>query len=218
MSANPVSEPALKLRFRPSGPRALLIEVESQRDVLSLYEEIEQRRRAGWRPDVVDVVPGARTVLIDGVADIAGAVTEIRDWALEPRTVREVGTITVPTIYDGPDLAYVARAWQMTTREVVATHTGTDFWVAFNGFAPGFAYLAGLPDELSVPRRSSPRPSVPPGSVGLAGEYSAVYPRSSPGGWQLIGCTDMTLWKDDAQAPGLLTPGMVVRFVEVAPG
>ena len=103
----------------------------------------------------------------------------------------------------------------LTPDEVVAAHTGTPWRVAFAGFAPGFAYLFGGDARLQVSRRSEPRTSVPAGSVGLAGEFSAVYPRSSPGGWQLLGHTDATLWDVDRQPPSLLQPGSVVHFVDV---
>jgi KipI family sensor histidine kinase inhibitor len=89
--------------------------------------------------------------------------------------------------------------------------------VAFGGFAPGFAYLTGGDSRLRVPRRSEPRTTVPAGSVALAGEYSAVYPRSSPGGWQLIGRTDAAIWDLEHDPPALLRPGTWVRFVELEP-
>jgi KipI family sensor histidine kinase inhibitor len=97
--------------------------------------------------------------------------------------------------------------------EVVSAHTATPWRVGFGGFAPGFAYLVGGDPRLEVPRRAEPRPSVPAGAVGLAGRYSGIYPRSSPGGWQLIGHTDAVLFDVDADPPALLQPGMTVRFV-----
>ena len=117
--------------------------------------------------------------------------------------------------YDGPDLDEVARLTGLTHAEVVAAHTGTPWRVAFGGFAPGFAYLVDGDPRLHVPRRERPRPSVPSGSVGLAGEFSGVYPRSSPGGWQLLGTTDAVLWDVDRDPPALLGPGATVRFVDV---
>ncbi len=118
-------------------------------------------------------------------------------------------------VYDGPDLEEVARLTRMTPAEVVAAHTGTAWRVAFGGFAPGFAYLVGGDPRLDVPRRDSSRPKVPAGAVGLAGGYSGVYPRSSPGGWQLLGTTDAVLWDVDRDPPALLAPGSTVRFVAV---
>ena len=93
--------------------------------------------------------------------------------------------------------------------EVVAAHTAAPLRVGFGGFAPGFAYLVGGDERLHVPRRAEPRTKVPAGSVGLAGEFSGVYPRESPGGWQLIGRTDAVLWDVDRDPPALLIPGML---------
>ncbi len=123
-------------------------------------------------------------------------------------------SVEVPTTYDGADLDDVARLWGMTRAEAVATHTGTAFVVAFCGFAPGFAYCTGLPDDLAVPRLDRPRARVPAGSVGLAGEFTGVYPGESPGGWRLIGRTDLRLWDATRDEPALLAPGTRVRFTE----
>ncbi|WP_377323398.1 allophanate hydrolase subunit 1 [Pimelobacter simplex] len=118
-------------------------------------------------------------------------------------------------VYDGPDLAEVAGQTGLSEAEVVAAHTATPWRVAFGGFAPGFAYLVGGDPRLRVPRRAEPRTTVPAGSVGLAGEFSGVYPRASPGGWQLIGRTDVVLWDLDREPPALLAAGATVRFVAV---
>ena len=100
----------------------------------------------------------------------------------------------------------------MDPAQVIAAHTGSPWRVGFGGFAPGFAYLVGGDERLNVPRQSDPRTKVPAGSVALAGEFSAVYPRESPGGWQLIGHTDAVLWDVDRDKPALLIPGMLVQF------
>jgi KipI family sensor histidine kinase inhibitor len=128
---------------------------------------------------------------------------------------RQQSAVEVPTRYDGPDLDDVARLWDMTRHEVVRTHSGTDFVVAFCGFAPGFAYCTGLPAGRAVSRLPSPRPRVPAGAVGLAGEFTGVYPSSSPGGWRLIGRTDLVLWRPEAEPPATLPPGTRVRFTVV---
>ena len=119
----------------------------------------------------------------------------------------------VPVVYDGADLEDVAARWGTDVDEVVARHGGIEFVSAFCGFAPGFAYLAGLPEEYAVPRLDSPRSRVPVGSVGLAGTWCGVYPSESPGGWRLLGHTDLTLWDPDRSEPALLAPGTRVRFV-----
>jgi len=122
--------------------------------------------------------------------------------------------VELPVQYDGEDLSAVAELLGTTADEVVARHTGSLWRVAFCGFAPGFGYLVTDHNRLQVPRRATPRTSVPAGSVGLAGGFSGVYPRSSPGGWQLIGSTDAVLWDPAAERPALLAPGTAVRFVE----
>lgn len=171
--------------------------------------------------DAVDVVPAARTVLLDGVADLAavrelvasresGAGSEPPDAAHHPGGP----LVELPVTYDGPDLADVARRWDVATDEVAGLHAAQEYVVAFCGFAPGFAYCTGLPDRLAVPRHDRPRPRVEAGAVGLAGEFTGVYPTASPGGWRLIGRTATALWRPDEDEPALLAPGTRVRFVD----
>ena len=200
------------MRFLPVGTDALLVEVGDVGEATALFAEA--RRRA---VDAVDVVPAARTVLFDGVPDVERLAADIGSWSLPADLPpSEHPRVEVPTVYDGPDLAVVAEHWKMTPREVVETHVAGDLVVAFCGFAPGFAYCTGLPEGLTVPRRDSPRPSVPPGSVALADAFTGVYPSASPGGWQLIGRTDLTLWDESRDPPATLAPGTRVRFVEVS--
>jgi KipI family sensor histidine kinase inhibitor len=197
--------------IRPCGATAFLLEVD---DVTTAYAAVRAAlEAAGARAD--DVVPAARTILVDGLSGLSADELAAAVLAAAPGASAGAGDVVeVPTVYDGQDLDAVARHWDMTRDEVVATHTSLDLVVAFCGFAPGFAYLSGLPEHLHVPRRESPRPRVPAGSVGLAGEFCGVYPRSSPGGWQLLGRTDLVLWDTDADPPALLGPGTRVRFVE----
>ena len=198
------------MRVLPAGPGAWLLEVD---DVPSAYAAVTAALEAAGA-SATDVVPAARTVLVDGLT--AMSVDELVEAAGTGAAADrgEGELVEVPTTYDGEDLDLVARHWDMTRDEVVATHTGLDLVVAFCGFAPGFAYLSGLPERLHVPRLDSPRARVPAGSVGLAGEFCGVYPRSSPGGWLLLGRTDVTLWDTEADPPALLSPGTRVRFVE----
>lgn len=202
------------MKTLPVGPRALLLECADGDEVAAWHAELVRRRTDGTLA-ATELVPAARTILLDGLADPAALADEINGWA--PAAVAEqAGTtrsVEVPCVYDGPDLDEVAALWGTDRAGVVRRHTGTEFRVAFCGFSPGFGYLTGLPAELAVPRRDSPRPRVPAGSVGLAGEYSGVYPSQSPGGWQLIGRTGLTLFDPDADPPALLTPGTIVRFV-----
>ena len=138
-------------------------------------------------------------------------------WALHETTSADGPRVEIPVSYDGPDLAEVASLSGLPVAEIIRLHSTTEFTVAFCGFVPGFAYLTGLPVELQVPRRRQPRTRVEPGSVGLAGEFTGVYPRATPGGWQLIGRTSATLWDAARSSPALLTPGAQVRFVPVTP-
>jgi KipI family sensor histidine kinase inhibitor len=204
-----------RVRFLPAGPSALLVELDDLDEVFSLSAEVERRRRLGWCPMLVDVVPGGRTLLLDGVDDPAQQAVEISSWPLRP-AVREAGAaVDVPCHYDGPDLAFVATHWGVPEHEVALVHSSLPHRVAFSGFAPGFAYIDGLGARWQVPRRSSPRSSVAAGTVALAATYTGIYPRSSPGGWQLIGRTDLAVWDPDRDPPALLTPGSAVRFVPV---
>ena len=114
---------------------------------------------------------------------------------------------------DGPDLEAVADLHGLRPADVADLHASAPYRVLFLGFAPGFGYLAGLPPSLSTPRRASPRERVPAGSVGIAGEQTAVYPLAMPGGWQLIGRTDAVLFDPTRDPPALLRPGAAVRFV-----
>ena len=208
-------------RLLPCGPRGVLVELDGLPQVLALAEAVGSAVTAGQPgfTEVVDIVPAATTVLL--IVGEAGEVAPVRRElprlaaAAEAggQPVREPETVEIDVCYDGPDLDEVAALAGLTPGEVVAAHTATSWRVAFGGFAPGFAYLVGGDERLRVPRRPEPRTTVPAGSVALAGEFSAVYPRSSPGGWQLLGHTDVVLWDTDRDPPALLRPGTSVRFV-----
>ncbi|WP_128378466.1 5-oxoprolinase subunit B family protein [Streptomyces cavernae] len=200
------------MRVLPVGDEALLVEVSSGEAAQALHAELLRRRAAGTLT-VREIVPAARTVLLDGLRDPSGLADRLVTWKIPPVPPRAEDAIEIPVRYDGPDLPDVAALWGVPVEEVPRIHAAADFRVAFCGFAPGFGYLTGLPDRYDVPRRATPRTTVPAGSVALAGPYTGVYPRSSPGGWQLIGTTDSVLW-DHARVPAaLLTPGARVRFV-----
>ena len=192
------------MKLLPCGDHAVLIDCASLDEAQGWFAALH---------DEVDAVLGARTVLLRGEPSDLRALVDRSEPA--DITAAEAGDeIEVPVTYDGPDLADVASHTGLSEDEIVAAHTGTPWTVAFGGFAPGFAYLVGGDERLAVPRRESPRTSVPAGSVGLAGEFSGVYPRSSPGGWQLIGRTDAEMFDVDRDPPALLVPGAHVRFVE----
>lgn len=198
------------------GDQALLLEFDRTTDVLAWTEAIRRADLLG----VLDIVPASRTVLIKLAGPRYQAPTRQRlaKISVTPDIVAELTPQTggidteIDVIYDGPDLDEVARLTGLSTDQVVAAHTATPWRVGFGGFAPGFAYLIGGDPRLEVPRRAEPRTKVPVGAVGLAGEFSGIYPRESPGGWQLIGRTGAVLWDVEREQPALLTPGMTVRF------
>jgi KipI family sensor histidine kinase inhibitor len=195
----------------PYGDRAILVEVDSLDEVADLFAALRSSQPAG----VIDIVPGARTVGV-AVDPSRLPLSAVRRWVQEVPAPRirpdDSPTVVIEVDYSGPDLDDVATLLQLSRTELIDLHTGSLWRVAFCGFTPGFGYLVTNHDRLTVPRRSSPRPSVPAGSVGLAGEFSGVYPRASPGGWQLIGATDAVLWDSASEDPALLTPGTQVRF------
>jgi len=198
----------------PYGPDAFMIDTAGRRT-----DVVADRWRVALAGRDMDVVPAAETVLVRcGHEDLL--TTGDRDMLVQ--LAREVApgeeahtgrTVTIPVVYDGDDLADVARRCGMSVDAVVAAHTSTEFRAAFCGFAPGFAYLVGLPAALHLPRRDSPRTAVPAGSVAIAAEYSAVYPRSSPGGWHLLGRTECAMFDVARDSPTIVVPGDTVRFV-----
>lgn len=195
-----------------AGPRAVLLECADAAEVAAWHAELVRRRDAG-ELGATDLVPAARTVLVDGLSDPDALAKSLAGQRVPAAgTASGADPVEIGCVYDGPDLGDVADLWGTSVEGVVARHTGTAFRVAFCGFSPGFGYLTGLPADLAVPRLPSPRPRVAAGSVGLAGEYSGVYPSASPGGWRLIGRTDAVLFDPDASPPALLAPGTPVRF------
>ncbi|HEY2447647.1 MAG TPA: carboxyltransferase domain-containing protein [Mycobacterium sp.] len=195
------------------GDQALLLQFDNTTDVLAWAAAL----REAALPGVLDIVPASRTVLLklDGPRQQAAVRRRLRTLRVDAATVPTapaVEPMVIDVVYDGADLAEVADRTGLTTAQVINAHTATPWQVGFGGFAPGFAYLVGGDPRLSVPRRSEPRSSVPAGAVGLAGEFTGIYPRRSPGGWQLIGHTDVVLWDIDRPDPALLTPGMWVQF------
>ncbi|MGX7672728.1 5-oxoprolinase subunit PxpB [Plantactinospora sp. DSM 117369] len=203
------------MRIIPVGLRALLVEVTEPAHTAALVAELHRRRDRGELAGVQDVVPGELTVLVDGLDDPAELAGRLAGW--QPASARppDGPLVEVPVRYDGADLAEVARHWQVTEAEVGRIHSAPEYRVAFCGFAPGFGYLTGLPERYHLPRRAVPRTRVPAGSVALAGGYAGIYPRDSPGGWQLLGSTDLVLFDPDRDPVALLTPGARVRFRDV---
>ena len=202
------------LAVLPYGDRALLVEVAGLDAVAAVRAALEHDPLPGQ----VDLVPAARTVLV--LLDRPPADTDaarLRRLSLTPPADDDdaVRAVDLPVVFDGPDLDDVASLTGLAVPQLVGELTAAELTVAFGGFAPGFGYLTGLPERLHVPRRSTPRTRVPPGSVGLAGPFAGAYPRASPGGWQLVGRTDAVLFDVDRDPPALLRPGTRVRLREV---
>lgn len=203
------------MRLLPCADSGLLVELDDLDAVLALYADLEEDPPEG----VVEMVPAAKSLLL--TIDPEEGDVEQLSRAVSRRSVGShvraaTGEVEIPVVYDGDDLADVARLTGLDERGVIEAHTGQEWTVAFCGFAPGFGYLVGGDDRLRVPRRDDPRTRVPAGSVALGGEFASVYPRSSPGGWQLIGRTSLEMWDIERDPPALLVPGRRVRFVEAS--
>ena len=214
-------------RIRPAGDRAVLITLDDPRPVQRLASALRVHAIAG----VEDVLPAAETVLVTMHSVSYGVQVRRELVALLDRLDHEPpqadspdvsrGTVPdtesvveIPVRYDGADLPEVARLLDLSIPEVIAAHTGTVWRCAFVGFAPGFGYLTSPDGRLTVPRRTSARTAIPAGAVALAGGYSAVYPRGTPGGWQLIGSTDLRMWAVDRDPPALVRAGSAIKFVD----
>ncbi len=202
------------MRFLPVNLDALLVELVDLPQTLALLASLEADPIAG----IEEVVPGARTLLVryrPTVVSHAGLAERIGARSLTAPIERAHTLIEIPVDYRGEDLDEVAQRLGMPRDEVIRRHTGSEYTVAFTGFAPGFAYLSGGDARLDVPRRSVPRTRIPAGAVALAGPFSGVYPQASPGGWQIIGVTEPPMWDLGREPPALLQPGFRVRFVDV---
>lgn len=196
----------------PYGDRAALVEPADPDAVLPLRDWLVEQGYSG----ILAVVPAARTMLVElepatlPVARLAELLADAEPLSTRPA---DGDVVELPVQYDGADLAAVAGEVGMTVDELITLHSDGDYTVRFCGFSPGFGYLTGLDRRLWLPRLATPRPAVPAGSVAIAGEYTGVYPRSSPGGWRLLGSTELPLFDLDRQPPAVLAPGVRVRFV-----
>ena len=204
---------ATDLRVLDYGDHALLLEFESTAEVLAWTAALREADLLG----VTDIVPASRTVMVkvDGARYLPATrqrITELRVVPDDDDVAPGSADVVIDVVYDGTDLDEVGRLTGLGAADVVAVHTGALRRVAFGGSVPGFACLVGGDPRLNVPRRDEPRTRVPAGSIGLAHEFSGVYPRETPGGWQLIGRTSAALWDIDRADPVLLTPGVTVEF------
>lgn len=197
---------------RRFGARAVRVRVTP-----GTVEPLRARLAAEPLPGQRELVAGGETVtvLFDGAGSAAEAERLLAEMPPPDAITLDGPLVEIGVVYDGEDLRDVAEQLGTDEAGVVRMHTARAWHVGFLGFAPGFAYLRSTEPGPEIARRASPRVRVPAGAVGLAGEYSAVYPRTSPGGWQLIGRTDAELWSLDRDPPALLVPGARVRFTAI---
>lgn len=197
---------------RLMGTRSLLVELADIETVMAWHAHLTKNPLPGQ----LDVIAAANTLLIKTATRRAceQALTALDTIKPAPLSASSAKTVEIPTLYDGEDVEAVAEHYGMSTEALIDAHTSEEWFAAFGGFAPGFAYCTGK-GEWNTPRRDTPRPKVPAGSVALAGPFSAVYPQDSPGGWQLLGRTDLPMWDLSRDVPHLLQPGDLVRYVAV---
>ncbi|MCW7762218.1 5-oxoprolinase/urea amidolyase family protein [Photorhabdus luminescens] len=205
------------MRFLPVNLDAIIVELHDLNETLALFDSLNARPITG----VEEIIPAARTLLIRFRPNVVSTIKlarEINGRNLNTRDRTTGKLVEIPVYYNGEDLADVAEILGITTQEVIKRHTESEYTVAFTGFAPGFAYLVADSDRLHVPRRITPRTRIPAGSVGLAGEFSGIYPQASPGGWQIIGTTPERMWDLSRSPSSLLQPGFRVRFKDQRKG
>ncbi|WNW13038.1 5-oxoprolinase/urea amidolyase family protein [Pseudomonas sp. DTU_2021_1001937_2_SI_NGA_ILE_001] len=198
------------MRFYPVNLDALLVELANLDETLALFDSLQQQPIAG----VQEIVPAARTLLVQfrpGAIGPEALAAQIAARDIHGPARQAGRLVEIPVHYNGEDLQDVARELDISVEEVIRRHTGSDYNVAFCGFAPGFAYLSGGAGFV-VPRRSTPRTRIPAGAVALAGGFSGIYPQASPGGWQIIGVTPLKMWDLQRDEAALLKPGYRVRF------
>lgn len=204
------------MKVLPFGDRAILAEFSGLHETMGAFRALDAARRQG----IIELVPAASTVLVR-VDPTKLSLRAVEQWLTQTLDSAEgsdaavesdLPRVTIPVRYDGPDLASAAEVLGISATELVSRHSLAGWQCAFIGFAPGFAYLASEYANFDMPRRETSRTAVPAGSIGLASEFTGIYPRSSPGGWQLIGTTDVTLWDEASETPATIVPGRTVRF------
>ncbi|WP_258934067.1 carboxyltransferase domain-containing protein [Nesterenkonia pannonica] len=195
---------------RRAGTRALLLEFDALETVLAAHQQLSRHPLHGQE----ELVAAARTVMIrfSSPAALTAGRAELERTPLPERQRSEAREVTIDVVYDGEDLPALAEQLSMSVEQLIEWHTSRTWTAAFGGFAPGFAYCVPDSRSMQVPRRRSPRTAVPAGSVTLAGEFSAIYPRRSPGGWQLIGRTGAAMWDLEQESPALVRPGDTVSY------
>ncbi len=200
------------MRVLSYGLEALLVEFDTLDEALGLTADLDETPIFG----VIDVVPGARSVMVQfdpARSNVDRVRHELLQRNVVPRALPFGEEVTLPVIYDGEDLSYVAALTGIEESDIIARHQRPTYVVALIGMAPGFYFLSGGDPSLRVPRRKSPRTSVPRGALGVAGDFTGIYPRKGPGGWQIIGRTNAPLWDANRHPAALLAPGTRVHFV-----
>jgi len=215
------------VRFLFSGDSALVIEfgneisVDINKKIRKMMDDIKKENIDG----IVELVPTYCSLLINYDVlkiDYNTLVEKLKTFLnndLETAEGEEVTLVEIPTLYNdevGPDLSYVAEHNKISKEEVIKIHTGTDYLVYMLGFMPGFTYLGGMSEKIATPRLESPRLQIYPGSVGIAGKQTGMYPSISPGGWRIIGRTPLKLYNPDSDTPVYISSGDYVRYVSIS--
>ena len=203
------------MRFLPVNRRSFIVELPNLEATQGLFRALKAAPLLG----VDEIIPAARTLMLRFVSETVKAealAKQIARLNLTTAPPPEGPLVEAPVVYDGEDLPEVATLTGLSVAEIIRRHSEAEYLVAFCGFAPGFGYLVGGDSALAVPRRKTPRPRIPAGAVGLAGEFTGVYPRASPGGWQLIGTTKLKMWDFTRTPPAYFQPGYRVRFIDLA--
>ncbi|MFT4010101.1 MAG: allophanate hydrolase subunit 1 [Nocardioidaceae bacterium] len=205
------------MRIMPVGWSARLVEVDDHEEMLAFYRGIDLLRRTTLNSGIVELVPGARTVLVEfdsAVVSAAQVDALIAETSIEPAPDDDTEVVEIEIVYDGADIDVVCGELGLQHDEFVTWHSGQEWSVAFTGFAPGFGYLTRPDHHAAIPRLEAPRTRVPAGAIGMADVFTGIYPVESPGGWQIVGSTDHVLFDLDREPAATLLPGRRVRFRE----
>ena len=216
----------MKPTISPVGDRAIsidfgqVIDPTINRHIRQTIERIKELQLDG----IIELVPTYCALLVEydamlySYSEICNIIGPTLEEGMTNTTNELVTVVEVPTVYGGefgPDLSFVASHNHLSEDEVVSIHSGTDYLVYMLGFIPGFTYLGGMDPRIATPRLSSPRTLIPAGSVGIAGEQTGTYPSDSPGGWQIIGRTPVTMYDISKAQAALLKAGDYVRYVPI---
>ena len=216
----------MKPTISPVGDRAIsidfgqVIDSKINRHIRQTIERIKELQLDG----IIELVPTYCALLVEydamlySYSEICNIIEPTLEEVITNTTNELVTVVEVPTVYGGefgPDLSFVASHNNLSEEEVIAIHSGTDYLVYMLGFIPGFTYLGGMDPRIATPRLSSPRTLIPAGSVGIAGEQTGTYPSDSPGGWQIIGRTPVTMYDMAKEQAALLSAGDYVRYVPI---